>query len=56
MLFPMSFWDFLDLCLLQCLNNLKPEFHALLGLNPSSLLILPGCNFISIASSALRSL
>lgn len=32
------------------LNNLVMGFHALLSLNPSSLWMLSGCRFISIAS------
>lgn len=37
-----SSWDFCDACVLECINKLVLGLHALLNLNPSSVLILLG--------------
>jgi hypothetical protein len=50
MLFSVSSWDYHDVRMLGCLNNLVLKFHALLSLSRSSLFILSGFNFVSIGS------
>jgi hypothetical protein len=52
MLFFVSSWDFADLCVFECLNNLMLGLHGLMKLNPSSLFILFGCKFTATASLA----
>jgi hypothetical protein len=49
MLLSVSWWDFRDVCVLECLNQLVLGFHASQSLKPFSLFIVSGFNFICTA-------
>jgi hypothetical protein len=46
-------WDFRAVCALECHKNLVLQFHAWLSLNPSSLIILSGHNYIKLQIAIL---